>query len=136
MKIATFNANSIRSRLFIILDWLKSEKPDLLSVQETKVQDAVYYKTRVQIEPAGRDVKPGMTANVTVMTRESKGVLVIPIRAVRTKEGTDRKIVRVLEGATPREATVELGLRGDEGRVEVTKGLNEGQTVILSEKTK
>src|SRR3989338_3813261 len=103
---------------------------------QTKVQDAVYYKTRVQIEPAGRDVKPGMTANVTVMTRESKGVLVIPIRAVRTKEGTDRKIVRVLEGATPREATVELCLRGDEGRVEVTKGLNEGQTVILSEKTK
>ncbi|MBN1269947.1 MAG: exodeoxyribonuclease III [Kiritimatiellae bacterium] len=39
MKIATFNANSIRSRLPIILDWLAREQPDVLCVQETKVQD-------------------------------------------------------------------------------------------------
>lgn len=39
MKIATFNANSIRSRLEIILQWLKDNKPDILCVQETKVED-------------------------------------------------------------------------------------------------
>jgi len=39
MKIATFNANSIRSRLEIILGWLKTNKPDVLCVQETKVVD-------------------------------------------------------------------------------------------------
>jgi len=39
MKIATFNANSIRSRLEIILGWLKENKPDVLCVQETKVVD-------------------------------------------------------------------------------------------------
>ncbi len=39
MKIATFNANSIRARLDIVLDWLKSEKPDVLALQETKVMD-------------------------------------------------------------------------------------------------
>lgn len=110
---------------------VESVEPD-----QTKVQDAVYYKTRIQITPAGRDVKPGMTANVTIITDERKNTLVIPLRAVRTKEGTDRKIVRVLEAGQPRETPVELGLRGDEGRVEVTKGLTEGQTVILSEKTK
>jgi len=38
-KIATFNANSIRSRLDQILDWLNREHPDVLCVQETKVQD-------------------------------------------------------------------------------------------------
>lgn len=38
-KIATFNANSIRSRLDQILDWLAREQPDVLCVQETKVQD-------------------------------------------------------------------------------------------------
>ncbi|HWQ99778.1 MAG TPA: HlyD family efflux transporter periplasmic adaptor subunit [Candidatus Methylomirabilis sp.] len=109
----------------------------VLSIEpdQTKVQDAVYYKTRIIVVPAGRDVKPGMTANVTILTKESKGVLVIPLRAVRTKEGTEDKIVRMLEGDTPQEVTVELGLRGDEGRVEVTKGLQEGQTVILSEKS-
>ncbi len=38
-KIATFNANSIRSRLGIILEWLDRYHPDVLCVQETKVQD-------------------------------------------------------------------------------------------------
>ena len=39
MKIATFNANGIRARLPIILDWLKKEAPQVLCIQETKVQD-------------------------------------------------------------------------------------------------
>ena len=39
MKVATFNANSVRARLGIILDWLAREQPDLLGLQETKVQD-------------------------------------------------------------------------------------------------
>ncbi len=38
-KIATFNANSIRSRLEQILAWLARESPDVLCIQETKVQD-------------------------------------------------------------------------------------------------
>ena len=39
MKLATFNANSIRARLSLILDWLDRERPDILCLQETKVQD-------------------------------------------------------------------------------------------------
>ena len=39
MKIATLNANSIRARLDIVLDWLASNEPDVLAVQETKCQD-------------------------------------------------------------------------------------------------
>ncbi len=40
MLIATFNVNSIRSRLPIVLEWLKAKRPDILCLQETKVQDA------------------------------------------------------------------------------------------------
>ena len=39
MKFATFNTNSIRARLPIIMDWLSREQPDVLCLQETKVQD-------------------------------------------------------------------------------------------------
>jgi len=39
MKIATFNANSIRARIELLSDWIKSEQPDILCLQETKVQD-------------------------------------------------------------------------------------------------
>jgi exodeoxyribonuclease III len=42
MKIATFNANSIRSRVEPICRWLAEHKPDVLAVQETRVQDAQF----------------------------------------------------------------------------------------------
>ena len=39
MRIVTFNCNSVRSRLPIILDWLAANEPDVLALQETKVTD-------------------------------------------------------------------------------------------------
>jgi len=39
VKVATFNANSLRSRLHILVPWIETEQPDVLCVQETKVQD-------------------------------------------------------------------------------------------------
>lgn len=42
MKIATFNANSVRQRLPILLDWLAENEPDLLAIQETKVEDGKF----------------------------------------------------------------------------------------------
>jgi exodeoxyribonuclease-3 len=39
MKIATYNVNSIRKRLPLVLEWLGRNQPDVLCLQETKVQD-------------------------------------------------------------------------------------------------
>lgn len=38
-KIASWNVNSLRVRLPHVLDWLNSEQPDVLALQETKVTD-------------------------------------------------------------------------------------------------
>ena len=39
IRIATFNSNSVRARLSLILDWLDRIQPDVLCLQETKIQD-------------------------------------------------------------------------------------------------
>jgi exodeoxyribonuclease-3 len=39
MKVASFNVNGLRARLPIVLKWLKENDPDILCVQETKVQN-------------------------------------------------------------------------------------------------
>ena len=39
MKVASFNVNGIRARMDILLDWIDKEKPSILCIQETKVQD-------------------------------------------------------------------------------------------------
>jgi len=42
VKIATFNVNSIRVRLDAVSGWLERHRPDVLCLQETKVQDAEF----------------------------------------------------------------------------------------------
>ena len=39
MNIATWNVNSVRSRLPAVIEWLRNNSPDALCLQETKVQD-------------------------------------------------------------------------------------------------
>ena len=40
MKLATWNINSIRAREERLLTWLGQERPDVLCLQETKVEDS------------------------------------------------------------------------------------------------
>jgi len=40
MKIATWNVNSIRKRLPLLIEWLDRHQPDVMCLQETKVEDS------------------------------------------------------------------------------------------------
>ena len=40
LKFSTLNTNSVRARLPIILEWIAEERPHVLCLQETKVQDS------------------------------------------------------------------------------------------------
>jgi exodeoxyribonuclease-3 len=42
MLLATFNVNSVRSRMGILLEWMERHRPEVLALQETKVQDAEF----------------------------------------------------------------------------------------------
>lgn len=44
MKFASFNVNSIRARLPIVVNWIQKESPDVLCLQETKVIDTEFPK--------------------------------------------------------------------------------------------
>ena len=39
LKLATWNVNSIKVRLPQVLEWLGRQRPDVLCLQETKVED-------------------------------------------------------------------------------------------------
>lgn len=41
-RIATFNVNSIRSRLDHVVSWLEKHTPDVMAIQETKVVDDLF----------------------------------------------------------------------------------------------
>jgi exodeoxyribonuclease III len=48
MKIATWNVNSLRVRLPHVIEWLGSEKPDVLALQETKTVDEQFPHAELQ----------------------------------------------------------------------------------------
>lgn len=53
MKIATWNVNSLRARLGHVLTWLEHEQPDVIALQETKIQDAAFPHAELRV--AGYD---------------------------------------------------------------------------------
>lgn len=93
MKIATFNVNSIRRRLPIVLDWLGQHKPDVLCLQETKVQDSDF--PAEEIRAAGYHVffRGMKTFNgVATITREKPEKVLHGLQ-----EGPDSEDVRILQ---------------------------------------
>ena len=42
MRIATWNVNSVRTRLDQVLGWLERQRPEVLCLQETKVEDHLF----------------------------------------------------------------------------------------------
>ncbi|HRY63259.1 MAG TPA: efflux RND transporter periplasmic adaptor subunit [Patescibacteria group bacterium] len=100
---------------------------------EKIIQDVVYYEVKVQFNDNIEEVKPGMTANLTIETNRVDNVLRVPIRAVKQKDG--QKFVEVLVLGQPQEKNISTGLRGDE-YIEITSGLSAGEEVITFTKTK
>lgn len=93
MKLATWNVNSIRRRLPILLDWLARHQPDVLCLQETKVQDSEF--PAAEIQNAGyhsrfRGMK-GYNGVATLSRAEPESVL------YGLCEGPDSEDVRILQ---------------------------------------
>lgn len=95
---------------------------------ETIIQGVVYYKVTVSFEETGEKIKPGMTANVDIITETKEDVLAIPQRAVFTKNG--KKYVRILEEEKIKENEVITGIKGSLGEIEIVSGLKRGDKVI------
>jgi RND family efflux transporter MFP subunit len=78
--------------------------------------------------PDDLDVRPGMNADVTIVTDARDDILLIPERALRTVG--NRSYVEVDAGTEIIEREVTLGYRG-QGQVEVVAGLSDGERVVL-----
>lgn len=72
MRIATFNANSIRSRLAVVVGWLERHRPDILCLQETKAQDADFPRDALRAAGYHAEFRGEKTYNgVAVLSREA-----------------------------------------------------------------
>jgi HlyD family secretion protein len=87
------------------------------------------YLGRIQLHVVPERLLPGMTAEVEIVTGQKPKALVVPHEAVTVERGHDVCYVAKDEGLERREITV-----GEvtEDLLEVTRGLQEGEEVVLS----
>jgi exodeoxyribonuclease-3 len=93
MKIATYNVNSIRRRLPLVLDWIRAHQPDVMCLQETKVQDQDFPADAFReagYHAAFRGMK-GYNGVATLSLREPERIL------HGLHEGPDNEDVRILQ---------------------------------------
>ena len=94
--------------------------------------NVVVYSVDIDVKDPSALLKPGMTANVQITLGSKKGVLLVPALAVITNaEGT---FVNVREAnGTVSAVPIQIGLKTGT-YVEVTRGLNAGDTVVITYK--
>jgi len=93
----------------------------------------ITYEVTIALANLGHQLKPDMTANVTIQTGKLTGVLSVPSEAVKTD--TDGLSVNVLSTKNGKSATEsrKVTTGGTDGvSTEILTGLKEGETVILA----
>jgi macrolide-specific efflux system membrane fusion protein len=109
------------------------------------VVDHIYYESKlvnnvniyqVDLLPSAvPDVfRSGMSANVNIVIRQKDNVLLLPIAAVRSRNGRSFVSVRGTSQDSVRRMPVQTGLK-DEKNIEIVQGLSSGDVVVVKDST-
>lgn len=107
-------------------------------ISPTTVSNVVTYTVVVGVDNEDLKLKPGMTANVSIVTQKQENVLCVPSMAFKYAPVTKGEVKRyenqgvwVLQGRKPVRIEVETGA-SDDTYTEITKGdIHEGDRVIV-----
>jgi HlyD family secretion protein len=99
----------------------------------TSVQGVVNFTVTVQLDNADADVKPGMTAAVTITVKQLENVILVPNRAVRLVN--NQRVVYVLRDGNSTEIPITLGATAETMSEVLSGDLKEGDKVILNPPT-
>ena len=94
---------------------------------ETIIGGVVNYQIKVALDSTDSRIKSGLTANLSIQTAIKDNVVLLPQYAIMQNDrGT---FVRVITGKTTQDMPVKLGIRGQDGNVEIVSGVAAGQEV-------
>ncbi|MDT3700859.1 MAG: efflux RND transporter periplasmic adaptor subunit [Thermincola sp.] len=85
------------------------------------------YPVKIEIANSDHKLKPGMFAELQLVTQNKDNTLVIPKESLVTR-GSDR-ILYVIKGETVEERTVQTGIESDD-KIEITQGLTVGEQYV------
>lgn len=137
-KVSEGDGNTVRIALDAFPGRQFEGKVASIDAQEVVKTEDKYYRVNIVFDAGGADVRPGMSADATILSGLKKGVLRVPALAVYS-DGTTKYVKVLLPGLTKatseesvKKVPVETGIT-DGDFVEVVSGeLQEGQTVVVS----
>lgn len=88
--------------------------------RETEKDSDVFYVTTLVLDDATAPIRPGMTADISILVGKKDDVLLVPKRLLIKRGGQD--FVKILKAGEPSEVPVKVGLEGDDD-VEIMQGL-------------
>lgn len=104
---------------------------DILPTPE-KVNDAIFYYARFEVPNPKGILRLEMTAQVHIQLAGVKDILSIPLSALGDPVGDNRYNVNLLRNGEVKAREITIGSRNDT-EVEVVKGLEEGDEVVIGE---
>ena len=107
--------------------------------EATTTSNVVTYTVVIGIDNSDMKLKPGMTANVEIITAEEKGVMLVPNQALRfyiddsdnAKRYKDRG-VWIIKNGKPERVSVKIGVSDDDNTQILESTLKIGDEVIVS----
>ena len=103
-------------------------KGRISALSQSTTSETMTYPIKVEIDNKNGIIKPGMFAEVDVVTQSQKDVVAIPSEALVVKDGTAK--VFVVENGVAVSKQVETGI--DDGQyVKVEKGVSQGEQVVV-----
>lgn len=103
-------------------------KVSYIDPAETIIDGVVNYKIKIFLDRPDSRLKSGLTAGLAIETQRKTGILILPQSAIIEKDSGD--FVKVLENSKEKELPVALGIRGQNGDIEIVSGLENGQEVL------
>ncbi len=94
---------------------------------------SVTFRATVRLTDADEAIRPGMTAAVSIRTAHLEDVLLLPLRAIRMRDGTP--VVFVLRAGQPQPVKVRLGATSDEYAQLLDGDLHVGDQIVLNPPT-
>ncbi|MGN7839705.1 efflux RND transporter periplasmic adaptor subunit [Stenotrophomonas sp. 22385] len=112
---------------------IASDSSSSSSSSSSSASSAVYYNALFDVENPDGTLRIDMTAQVSVLLRQAKGVLIIPSVALGPKSRDGQYVVRVADAdGMPQPRKVKVGINTGSS-VEVLSGLKEGEKVVVGE---
>lgn len=102
-------------------------KGKITALAPATASNSMTYPIKIEIDNKDNIIKPGMFANVNLVTDKKENVITVPSESVVIKDG--ESIVYTVKDSVAHVNKVEIGI--DNGEiVEIIKGINQGQVVV------